>query len=111
MSTDAGMTLAQLRVDGGAAANNFLMQFQADILGINVERPAQIESTGLGATYLAGITAGVWNDVEELEANRIERSEREGAAFKARVFSPQIDATQRNEKLAQWKKAVQRVMS
>ena len=111
MSTDAGMTLAQLRVDGGAAANNFLMQFQADILGIHVERPAEIESTGLGATYLAGITAGVWNDIEALEANRIEQAKREGSAFKARVFSPQIDATQRNEKLAQWKAAVQRVMS
>lgn len=110
MSTDAGMTLDQLRVDGGAAANNFLMQFQADILGMNVERPAQIESTGLGATYLAGITAGVWRDVEELEAHRSAQAEREGGAFKARRFSPQIDATQRNEKLAQWKKAVQRVM-
>ena len=111
MSTDAGMTLDQLRVDGGAAANNFLMQFQADILGMNVERPAQIESTGLGATYLAGITAGVWRDVEELEANRSAQAKREGSTFKARRFSPQIDATQRNEKLAQWKKAVQRVMS
>ena len=111
MSTDAGMTLAQLRVDGGAAANNFLMQFQADILGINVERPAQIESTGLGATYLAGITAGVWNDITELEANRTEQAKLEDSAFRARVFSPQIDATQRNEKLAQWKKAVQRVVS
>jgi len=111
MLTDAEMSLAQLRVDGGAAANNFLMQFQADILGINVERPAQIESTGLGATYLAGITAGVWNDIEELEANRTEQAKLEGSTSKARVFSPQIDAKQRNEKLAQWKKAVQRVMS
>lgn len=111
MSTDAGITLEQLRVDGGAAANNFLMQFQADILGINVERPARIESTGLGATYLAGITAGVWNDIEELEANRIEQAKLESSAFGARVFSPQIDATRRNEKLAQWKEAVQRVRS
>lgn len=111
MSTDAGMTLDQLRVDGGAAANNFLMQFQADILGMNIERPAQIESTGLGATYLAGITAGVWRDVEELEVNRSAQAKREDSAFRARRFSPQIDATQRNEKLAQWKKAVQRVMS
>ena len=86
------------------------MQFQADILGINVERPAQIESTGLGATYLAGITAGVWNGIEELEANRAEQTKREGSAIRARVFSPQIDAKQRNAKLAQWKEAVQRVM-
>ena len=111
MLTDAEMSLEQLRVDGGAAANNFLMQFQADILGINVERPAQIESTGLGATYLAGITAGVWNDIEELEANRTEEEKLDDSTSKARVFSPQIDAKQRNEKLAQWKKAVQQVMS
>ena len=110
MLMDAEMALEQLRVDGGAAANNFLMQFQADILGINVERPAQIESTGLGATYLAGITAGVWSDIEELERNRTEQAKLEDSAFKARVFSPQIDAKQRNEKIAQWKKAVQRVM-
>lgn len=111
MLTDAEITLEALRVDGGAAANNFLMQFQADILGINVERPAQIESTGLGATYLAGITAGVWNGIKEIEANRTEQAKLEDSAFKARVFSPQIDAKQRDEKLAQWKKAVQRVMS
>ena len=111
MLTDAEMTIDRLRVDGGAAANNFLMQFQADILGIDVERPAQIESTGLGAAYLAGITTGMWNDVEELEANRSAQAALEGAALNSHVFSPQIDAKQRNEKLAQWKKAVQRVMS
>ena len=111
MLTDAEMTLDRLRVDGGAAANNFLMQFQADILGINVERPAQIESTGLGAAYLAGITTGMWNNVEELEANRSAQAALDGAPLKSHVFSPQIDVKQRNEKLAQWKKAVQRVMS
>ena len=111
MLTDAEMTLDGLRVDGGAAANNFLMQFQADVLGINVERPAQIESTGLGAAYLAGITTGMWNDIEEIETNRSEQETLDGAPLKSHVFSPQIDAKQRNEKLAQWKKAVQRVMS
>ena len=111
MLTDAEMTLDRLSVDGGAAANNFLMQFQADILGINVERPAQIESTGLGAAYLAGITIGMWNNIEEIEANRSEQETLDGAPLKSHVFSPQIDAKQRNEKLAQWKKAVQRVMS
>ena len=111
MLTDAELTIDRLRVDGGAAANNFLMQFQADILGIDVERPAQIESTGLGAAYLAGITTGMWNDIEELEANRSAQAVLEGAALNSHVFSPQIDAKQRNEKLAQWKKAVQRVMS
>ena len=111
MLTDAELSIDRLRVDGGAAANNFLMQFQADILGIDVERPAQIESTGLGAAYLAGITTGMWNDVEELEVNRSAQAALEGAALNSHVFSPQIDAKQRNEKLAQWKKAVQRVMS
>ena len=108
MLTDAGMTLEKLHVDGGAAANNFLMQFQADILGIDVERPAQIESTGLGAAYLAGLTIGVWNNVEELEEHR---SEKDKPTSNARVFSPQINTDQRDERLAQWKKAVQRVMS
>ena len=111
MLTDAEMTLDRLRVDGGAAANNFLMQFQADILGINVERPAQIESTGLGVAYLAGITTGMWNNIEELEANRSAQATPDGDPVESHVFSPQIDAKQRNEKLAQWKKAVQRVMS
>ena len=111
MVTDAGMALDQLRVDGGAAMNNFLMQFQADILGINVERPAHIESTGLGAAYLAGITTGMWNDVAELEAHRSMQAALEEVPLNRHVFSPQIDVTQRNEKLAQWKKAVQRVMN
>ena len=70
MLTETKMTVDRLRVDGGATANDFLMQFQADILGIDVERPGQIESTGLGAAYLAGITTGMWNDIAELEAYR-----------------------------------------
>ena len=98
MVTDAGMALDQLRVDGGAATNNFLMQFQADILGINVERPAHIESTGLGAAYLAGITIGMWNDVEALEAHRSTQAALEEVPLNRHVFSPQIDVTQRNEK-------------
>ncbi len=101
----------RLRVDGGAAANNFLMQFQADILGIDVERPAQIESTGLGAAYLAGITTGVWSNMEELEARRSKQAKLDNKTLKANVFSPQINADQRNLKLVQWKKAVRRVMS
>ncbi len=100
MFDDVGITLQQLRVDGGAAANDFLMQFQADILGIPVERPSQIETTGLGAAYLAGIVAGVWQDVAELEGYRTIN----------RVFLPQMDAMQRAEKLIGWKDAVKRVM-
>ena len=110
MLHETGVTIDRLRVDGGAAANNFLMQFQADILGIDVERPAQIESTGLGAAYLAGMTTGVWNNIEALETLRSQQAALEGEALKDRVFSPQINAEQRNLKLAQWKKAVQRVM-
>ena len=111
MLHETGVTIDRLRVDGGAAANNFLMQFQADILGIDVERPAQIESTGLGAAYLAGMTTGIWNNIGELEGHRSQQAGLESDALKARVFSPQIDADQRNLKLAQWKKAVQRVMN
>ena len=110
MLDETAGTLDRLRVDGGATVNNFLMQFQADILGVDVERPAQIESTGLGAAYLAGITTGVWNNIEELETYQSQQASLESNARKARVFSPQINADQRNLKLAQWKKAVQRVM-
>ena len=99
MLGDADTPLERLRVDGGAVANNFLMQFQADILGIDVERPERIETTGLGAAYLAGITAGVWKDADELENYRkIDR-----------VFSPRINAQQRNEKLVCWRDAIQRL--
>ncbi len=101
MHTDAEVELDRLRVDGGAVANNFLMQFQADILGIDVERPTRIETTGLGAGYLAGLTVGVWNGIHQLESHRqIDK-----------VFSPQIGANQRQEKLDGWKNAVRRVMS
>ena len=110
MLDETDVAINRLRVDGGATANNFLMQFQADILGIDIERPAQIESTGLGAAYLAGITTGVWNNVEELETYQSKQANLESNALKARVFSPQINADQRNLKLAQWKKAVQRVI-
>ena len=88
-----------MRVDGGAVTNNFLMQFQSDILGIDVERPTQIETTGLGAAYLAGITSGVWKDVNELEADREIDC----------LFSPQMDPSQRQEKLAHWRDAIHRL--
>ena len=110
MLTDADMTIDRLRVDGGAAANDFLMQFQSDILGIDVERPAQIETTGLGAAYLAGITTGMWNDIAELETHRSAEVPPADEVSTACVFSPQIDTNERNQKLAQWKKAVKRVM-
>ena len=66
MSADAGLALRGLRVDGGAAGNDFLMQFQADILGVAVQRPAITETTALGAAFLAGIAAGFWRDQVEV---------------------------------------------
>ena len=110
MVADAGMAIDRLRVDGGATANDFLMQFQADILGIDVERPAQIESTGLGAAYLAGITIGFWSDVPELEAHRSAQATAAADVSTASVFSPQVDTDERNRKLEQWKRAVERVI-
>ena len=101
MVNDAEVELDTLRVDGGAVANDFLMQFQADILGTDVERPTQIETTGLGAGYLAGLAVGIWQSVDELKSHRkIEK-----------IFSPSIDAKHRAEKLNGWKDAVRRVMS
>ena len=99
MMVDADIQLEKLRVDGGAVANNFLMQLQSDILGIDVERPTQIETTGLGAAYLAGITSGVWKDVNELETYREIDC----------LFSPQMDSSQRQEKLARWRDAIHRL--
>ena len=110
MVTDAEMRIDRLHVDGGATANDFLMQFQADILGIDVERPAHIESTGLGAAYLAGLTTGMWNDIAELEAYRSAQAVSTDEVSTGRVFSPEIDTNERHQKLSQWKQAVQRVM-
>ncbi len=96
MEKDAGVQLSSLRVDGGASANNFLMQFQADILGGNVIRPECIETTALGAAYLAGLATGFWENAEEVEKNwKMER-----------VFVPNIGETCRNTLLKGWKKAV-----
>jgi glycerol kinase len=66
MQQDSGERLSELRVDGGAVANNFLMQFQADILGTQVERPQMRETTALGAAYLAGLACGFWGSLDEL---------------------------------------------
>ena len=69
MEKDSGIKLTSLKVDGGASANNFLMQFQSDILGIDVYRPECIETTALGAAYLAGLAAGFWKSKEEIQKN------------------------------------------
>lgn len=98
MQADSGERLAELRVDGGAAVNNFLMQFQADILGCRIVRPADIETTALGAAYLAGLATGFFQSLEEVEA--FWRPER--------VFEPSMRPEQRDELYAGWKKAVAR---
>ena len=99
MESDSGITLKKLQVDGGACANNFLMQFQADILGVDVERPEIIESTALGAAFLAGIKVGIWDKELINDQRKTERS-----------FTPKFD-NEKTEKLYNgWKKAVKRSM-
>ena len=98
MSADAGLALQGLRVDGGAAANDFLMQFQADILGVAVQRPAITETTALGAAFLAGIAVGFWRDQEEIAGQwRVER-----------VFEPRMAVDEREGRYALWQRAVER---
>jgi len=97
MQEDAGITLAVLKVDGGASANNMLMQFQADILGTEVERPEVIESTAMGAAYLAGIQIGMWKK-EDIVQNRIIQER----------FMPAMEEATRNKLYKGWKKAVER---
>ncbi len=100
MEKDSGITLKALRVDGGAVANNVVMQFQADMLGVDVERPAITESTALGAAYLAGMAVGVWNKDDLVKKARLDR-----------VFTPRMEEDQRAKLYRGWKKAVSRVMS
>jgi len=98
MEADAGEKLQELRVDGGAANNNFLMQFQADILNCRIVRPADIETTALGAAYLAGLATGFWRSVEEVESFwRIER-----------CFEPAMRPATRDRLFDGWKRAVAR---
>ena len=101
MQADSGIRLHALRVDGGAVANNFLMQFQSDILGTRVERPEVREVTALGAAYLAGLAVGFWQNLDELQEK----------AVIEREFRPGIETTERNYRYAGWKKAVKRAMA
>ncbi|MFL6623894.1 MAG: glycerol kinase GlpK [Sulfurifustis sp.] len=101
MEADAGHAIAELRVDGGAAANNLLLQFQADLLGVRVVRPRVLETTALGAAYLAGLAAGVWSNVAELA--RCWQAER--------AFDPQMNREAAQQLLASWRRAVERVRS
>ncbi len=101
MQEDSGIKLNTLKVDGGAAANNFLMEFQSDILGVNVRRPVTLETTALGAAYLAGLAVGVWESKEEISSQwKLDRE-----------FSTNMSDEERNKKYAGWKKAVKRSMA
>jgi len=98
MERDAAMTLTELRVDGGAAANNLLMQFQADLLGVPVVRPRVLETTALGAGYLAGLAVGYWKDAADVASNwQVDRR-----------FEPSMSRDRSGELRARWEKAVAR---
>jgi len=98
MQKDAGAPLAELRVDGGAAANDLLLQFQADLLGVPVARPQVLETTALGAAYLAGLAVGLWSSRAELAAHwRIDRR-----------FEPRMSRDEAAARLARWRAAVER---
>lgn len=101
MEADAGYQLPELRVDGGAAANDLLLQFQSDLLGVPVVRPQILETTALGAAYLAGLAAGVWANVVEISAQW--RPDR--------VFEPRISRDAAGQLMAGWRGAVRRILS
>ena len=97
MQEDSGLQLASLKVDGGASSNNILMQFQSDILGCEVERAEVIESTALGAAYLAGIQCGLWKKEDILANRKIQKT-----------FKPSMAEEQRSKLYKGWLKAVDR---
>lgn len=101
MEADSGITLSALKVDGGASANNFLMQTQADVIQTPVNRPLCLETTALGAAYLAGLAAGYWKDFEDIRQN---------AGVEGR-FMPEISKEECEQKLAGWKRAVKCAIS
>ena len=100
MIKDSGISLKSLRVDGGSVANNFLMQFQSDLLNVPVERPSINETTALGAAYLAGLAVGFWNSKEEIATQRSHDT----------VFEPKMEESRRTDLYKGWKKAVQATM-
>lgn len=100
MEKDAGLCLHSLKADGGACANNFLMEFQADIIGVPVERPTCIETTAMGAAYFAGLAIGYWANYEQVR--QINQPER--------VFMPQMDQILQKQLKNEWKRAVQRAL-
>jgi len=101
MSRDAGARLRALQVDGGATANDLLMQLQADLLGVPVRRPRVVETTALGAGLLAGLATGFWSSQRELD--RARRLDRE--------FRPRRNAAWRKAELARWRSALERLLA
>jgi glycerol kinase len=99
MNRDSGVPIRELRVDGGAAANDFLMQFQADLLGVTVERPALLDTTAAGVAFLAGLAVGFWRSPEEVA----------GARRRERLFEPRMREGERARLYAGWREAVERV--
>ncbi|MGI6217868.1 MAG: glycerol kinase GlpK [Coriobacteriales bacterium] len=101
MEDESGVPLKSLKVDGKASRNDFMLQFQADILGVDIVRPSDTETTALGAAYLAGLAKGVWSGIDELEANcKIDR-----------IFKPNGDEKKNAERMAGWRDAIARTMS
>ena len=96
MEADSGILLSSLKVDGGASRNNFLMQVQADLLNVAVERPVSVETTALGAAYLAGLAVGYWDSTDDIKKNHAVD----------RIFTPAMSAETRTARIAGWKKAV-----
>jgi len=98
MSQDIGKPMPMFRVDGGASTNDLLMQFQADLLQTPIERPRMVETTALGAAFLAGLGTGVWAGIKELSK-----------AWRAgKKFRPHMPPRERDEHLARWRTAIQR---
>ncbi|MBI3716214.1 MAG: glycerol kinase, partial [Betaproteobacteria bacterium] len=101
MARDAGMALTDLRVDGGASVNNFLMQFQSDLLQIPVTRPTVTETTALGAAYLAGLAVGFWKSTAEISA----------LWEKDRTFTPAMAPAEASARMGEWQRAVRRALT
>jgi glycerol kinase len=98
MEKDSGKPTQELRVDGGATANNFLMQFQADLLGCEIKRPQIIETTAIGAAFLAGLAVGFWQSQEEIQS----------LWTADRSFTPKMEEKHREKLIHFWQKAVSR---
>ncbi len=101
MESDAGLPIAELRVDGGATVNDLLMQFQSDVLGVKVIRPEVIETTALGAAYLAGLAVGFWGSIDEISSQWKESAS----------FIPKMDLDKKEKYLFQWQRAVNAVLA